>query len=444
MQQLDIVCVTTDPSQLVRLSQELSGMGNLILFEDIERAESKVPELNTDAIFIIELAEDFSYEFLEKYSNDFRWIGLCREENFSALFSKLDNWDLGKLLPIPRPENALRERVENLLNKENSTVKNSEFAIDQEHQEHQEHQEDQDVMFLQEELVRTRREAEAQQAELRQLTSMLEENLLQAESAQDEIVPLMSALINLRINEPLDVAIRPAKLAMNLASNLKVDIKKRKDLYRAGLLHNIGMIAMPDDILNKPYNHLSPEQQEQFNELVLRGQAMLDSIPTFEDIALTVRHMYERYDGSGFPDGLAGEDIPLYSRILVPAIDFFELQKGVYFEKKHTAKEALVFILDRSGSRYDPKVVDYLSECLAEMDDSINRVIDHISLNQAVVGMELASSIRVKENMTLLRGGKILTEEVINKLGTVQQDINQTIMLNVYRDSLHPEEQDAA
>ena len=262
------------------------------------------------------------------------------------------------------------------------------------------------------------------------------------ESVQEEIVPLMSALINLRVHEPLDIAILPAKLGMRLAKKLKVDIKKRKEIYKAGLLYNIGMIAMPDEILNKRFCELTEEQRDQFNAMVFRGQAMLDAVPTFEEIALTVRHLYERYDGTGFPDGLSGKAIPYYSRILVPAIDYYELQKGTYFKKKHNATEALVFILDRSGTRYDPKVVEHLSECLAEIDSNLNRVIEHIPLNRAKPGMELASSIHIKDNMMLLRAGKKFNEEMIDKLLVVQDDIKVKIMINVYRDSM--QEQKAA
>lgn len=429
MDTADIICITRDPHQLVRLSQDLSNLGNLLLFEDINRAESKIQELNSEIILIIEIDPKYSFDFIEKYNAGLQWIGLCKEEDFPKLFEKMHSWKLENILPIPYPDDALRARVQKILNKDRE-VKSGGAS--------------EKVIELTQELEKTKEEYETQNSELQQLTSMLEENLMEAESVQEEIVPLMSALINLRIHEPLDVAIRPAKLAMRLAKSLNVDLKKRKDIYKAGLLHNIGMIAMPDDILNKPYNDLTNEQQEQFNELVLRGQAMLSSIPTFDDIALTIRHMYECYDGSGFPDRLTGKDIPLYSRILVPAIDYYELQKGIYFEKKHTSKEALVFILDHSGSRYDPKVVDCLSECLAEIDSNLSRVIEHIKLNKAVVGMELASSIRIKENMTLLRGGKILTESIMEKLLIVQEDIKQHIMLNVYRDDLDSHEQDAA
>lgn len=429
MDTADIICITRDPHQLVRLSQDLSNLGNLLLFEDINRAESKIQELNSEIILIIEIDPKYSFNFIEKYNARLQWIGLCKEEDFPKLFEKMHSWKLENILPIPYPDDALCARVQKILNKDRE-VKSGGAS--------------KKVIELTQELEKTKEEYETQNSELQQLTSMLEENLMEAESVQEEIVPLMSALINLRIHEPLDVAIRPAKLAMRLAKSLNVDLKKRKDIYKAGLLHNIGMIAMPDDILNKPYNDLTNEQQEQFNELVLRGQAMLSSIPTFDDIALTIRHMYECYDGSGFPDRLTGKDIPLYSRILVPAIDYYELQKGIYFEKKHTSKEALVFILDHSGSRYDPKVVDCLSECLAEIDSNLSRVIEHIKLNEAVVGMELASSIRIKENMTLLRGGKVLTESIMEKLLIVQEDIKQHIMLNVYRDDLDSHEQDAA
>ena len=92
----------------------------------------------------------------------------------------------------------------------------------------------------------------------------------------------------------------------------------QSDLYLAGLLHDIGKIGIRDDVLQKP-SQLTPEEFAHIQEHPVIGDRLLSNIKALEHLRPGVRNHHERWDGGGYPDGLAGEDIPLLARVLAVA-----------------------------------------------------------------------------------------------------------------------------
>src|SRR4029450_7942592 len=125
----------------------------------------------------------------------------------------------------------------------------------------------------------------------------------------------------------------------------------------ASLLHDMGKLAVPEDILNKP-GKLTPAEFEKMKLHASVGADILSAIEFPYPVVPIVRHHHENWDGSGYPDGLTGAEIPLGARILSVVDCFDALASGRPYRRRMTEAEALTIIADRRGQMYDPVVVD--------------------------------------------------------------------------------------
>jgi HD-GYP domain-containing protein (c-di-GMP phosphodiesterase class II) len=145
-----------------------------------------------------------------------------------------------------------------------------------------------------------------------------------------------------------------------------------KRLYRASPLHDIGKISIDDAILRKP-GWLTPEEYEEIKKHTVVGHEILelasknlpyaDYLPMAAKIA---RHHHERFDGSGYPDGLAGQDIPLSARIVSVADVFDAITSDRVYRKAMSLEQAVEIITQGNGKMFDPVVVDAFQ---ARLDD---------------------------------------------------------------------------
>ena len=135
-------------------------------------------------------------------------------------------------------------------------------------------------------------------------------------------------------------------------------------LQRGGYLHDVGKVALPDDVLFKP-GPLSPSEWETMKSHVERGERICKGMRSLAPILPIIRHHHERWDGSGYPDGLRGEQIPLLARILQLADIYDALTTERPYKPALTADEAVSVIQEevRKGWR-DPKLVETFLDLL--------------------------------------------------------------------------------
>jgi response regulator RpfG family c-di-GMP phosphodiesterase len=131
----------------------------------------------------------------------------------------------------------------------------------------------------------------------------------------------------------------------------------------AGRLHNVGNIAIPRAILNKP-SALFNEELEIMRTHAEIGARILTSVPSLADVAELVRSHHERPDGRGYPDRLAGEDIPLGASIIALCAAFVAMMRQRPFSDAITVEAALAEVGKYSGTQFDPRVVDAFCELL--------------------------------------------------------------------------------
>ncbi|WP_238473235.1 HD-GYP domain-containing protein [Desulforamulus profundi] len=129
-------------------------------------------------------------------------------------------------------------------------------------------------------------------------------------------------------------------------------------VYVAALVHDVGKIGIPEHILNKP-GRLTEDEFNKIREHSVMGANILKQIDTFSDLVAIVRAHHERYDGRGYPDGLAGEDIPLISRIITVADSFEAMTSDRSYRKRFTIEYALEELQRCAGTQFDPTIVNH-------------------------------------------------------------------------------------
>ncbi len=208
---------------------------------------------------------------------------------------------------------------------------------------------------------------------------------------------------------------RVADQARNVAQRLGLSDAEVQTVMLAGLLHDVGKIGLPDGLLDKPFNTLTPEHRALVMKHPVVGQNILMSVEKLRDCALLVRHHHELYDGSGFPDHLAGMAIPMGSRILAVVNEYDSLQAGTLVQRPLKAEEARDFLIDNRGKRYDPQVVDCFVQLLAESGKKRVTELPVRALHLRP-GMVLSRELNHRDGYLLLARGSIVTKEIIAQL----------------------------
>jgi diguanylate cyclase (GGDEF)-like protein/putative nucleotidyltransferase with HDIG domain len=140
-------------------------------------------------------------------------------------------------------------------------------------------------------------------------------------------------------------------VARNLGMN-SVEVERVKS---AALLHDIGKVAIPDEILHKP-GPLTDAEWKLMREHPVIGERILRVLPGLGTVARIVRHEHERWDGGGYPDGLAGEEIPVGSRIIIAADTYHAITSDRPYRAARSHSEAVEELTRCAGTQFDPNV----------------------------------------------------------------------------------------
>ena len=154
---------------------------------------------------------------------------------------------------------------------------------------------------------------------------------------------------------------RVTDFSMKIAAKMGFSEKEIGDLELAALLHDVGKIAVPESILNKP-GKLTKEEFEVIKEHPVRGEAILSPVIELKEISRVVRAHHERYDGTGYPDRLKGREIPLGARIMTIADTYDSITSERPYRKAASHRYAVKEIIACSGTQFDPEVVENFLE----------------------------------------------------------------------------------
>jgi GGDEF domain-containing protein len=156
---------------------------------------------------------------------------------------------------------------------------------------------------------------------------------------------------------------RVHRLCVGVGQGLEVPEAVLETIGSAAMLHDIGKVSVPESILQKP-GKLTREEQERVKRHAITGAEIVQALPFGTALAPVIRHHHERWDGTGYPDGLEGEQIPLAARI-VAAVDCYDaLVSDRPYRKALTHREAASFMEREAGRMFDPEVVETLLDYL--------------------------------------------------------------------------------
>ncbi len=259
----------------------------------------------------------------------------------------------------------------------------------------------------------------ARTMEVRQTASFLELSNKKLKETFLNTLRVFANLIELRQKNLGGHSKRVADLARRLADRLGLREHEVHDVTVAGLLHDVGKIGWPDELLATPFNTMKGEDRG----LAMRHPAVAETalleLENLHAAAKLIRHHHERFDGLGYPDGLAGLDIPMGSRILTVVNEFDALQLGSLSQRRYSRAEALNAIRDSRGKRYDPMVADAFLELMGERQAAApvgETGGTHIAALHLEPGMRLARNLFDHDGVLLLSRGYVLDDLLIGQM----------------------------
>lgn len=158
-------------------------------------------------------------------------------------------------------------------------------------------------------------------------------------------------------------SMRVAQCSVAIARKLNWSEKEIRNMHNVGLLHDIGKIGVPDAILNKP-GKLSNEEFELIKKHPVIGNDILKDIHTINSVGEGALYHHERYDGRGYPNGLKGEEIPLYARIIGIADAYDAMTSNRIYRPKLTREKVIKEFEKGRGTQFDPELTDLFLEML--------------------------------------------------------------------------------
>jgi diguanylate cyclase (GGDEF)-like protein len=162
------------------------------------------------------------------------------------------------------------------------------------------------------------------------------------------------------------------RLAVEVGREMGLDGEEIDVLARAAEMHDVGKIAIPDEILNKP-GQLDQMEWELMRRHTLIGERILGASPALAPVAALVRCAHERWDGAGYPDGLRGDEIPLGSRIIFVCDAFDAMTSDRPYKQAMTETEALAELRLNAGTQFDPAVVNVFTRLAAVRPQVLTR-----------------------------------------------------------------------
>jgi response regulator RpfG family c-di-GMP phosphodiesterase len=255
------------------------------------------------------------------------------------------------------------------------------------------------IKFLQDEL-------KAEKANLATLNELLERSMF-------DLANLLLNLLELHIPEATKRGKRAGEIAKWIAEKLELDAQSVKDIEYAALLHEIGKLSIPKDVLLKKSRDLSDKEREMVKQHPVLGQLVLSTAPKMRFPAMIIRHQLENYDGTGFPDRLVEAEIPIGSRILRVIVDFEDLIE----EFGGSVQKTIEFMQKGVRSRYQPQIYQLLTEYTSEIPEKL-MVDDKIKITifDLKEGMVLAHDLYTSAGIKLLPKGANIKEYMIEKI----------------------------
>ena len=178
----------------------------------------------------------------------------------------------------------------------------------------------------------------------------------------------LAAALEAKDSYTADHARSIAELAVEVGREFGLPESAIEDLRYGGIFHDVGKIAVPDSLINKP-GPLTEEEFEVVKEHPAKGAQILAPVPFLYGVRTIVRHAHEHWDGGGYPEGLRGEQIPLGARIVLAVDAYHAMTSERPYRAAMSHEDAHAQLESEAGKQFDPEVVEKLLAVLRRPDD---------------------------------------------------------------------------
>ncbi len=233
-----------------------------------------------------------------------------------------------------------------------------------------------------------------------------------------DCISAFSSLVELRDKKMCNHSKNVADISVKIATAMGLSEDEIETINMAALIHDIGMIGISDATLAKGYHTIAKERKKEFLQHPVRGQASIDSVEALRSAGLLIRHHHENYDGSGFPDGLIKDQIPLGARIISLA-DYGEIMMSSARPDEEVVN-LLANIKKQSGKMFDPEILEHIEQPLIELYSKGAIKTDHVEKELLVddieIGMTLSRNVESGTGLVLLIKDTVLDAKSVSSL----------------------------
>lgn len=270
--------------------------------------------------------------------------------------------------------------------------------------------------------------------ELMNINHLLSEKIHEIQESILSTIEMLSYILKTK-NHKLPTNIEEIdRISLNMAKRLGLTDEETKALCIAAKLNDLGNIGIDSGILNKP-EKLTPEERKEVEQHPVIGETILSFLKGFESVSRIVRHHHENYDGSGYPDGLMEEDIPVISRI----IHLLDVYDALISHRPYRAameyRDVKRILMEGRGKKYDPKILDIFIEVLEGRGESSGSVIIEIEVTELKEGMVLASDVKTEKGLLLISRGEVIHRPHISRIKNFQRTDPVVSRISIIQDA---------
>jgi len=275
-------------------------------------------------------------------------------------------------------------------------------------------------------------------AELIELNDQLQQSLSELDESYNNAVNMLAYFIDKRFPQLQGHSHQVSLLSTRLAHFMGLPEQEIKDIKTAALLHDIGLLSLPEHLVTMEDDHLSSAEVEQAQQHPVIGEAIVSGMPVLSRAAKLIRWHHENYDGSGFPDGLANKDIPCGAKIINIA-NFYDGLVSSSSSASFNQQQALDLMMESVGHKFDPELMSVFIKMLSQFNDDElkgHELVTALRSDELQPGMILYNKLMTKSGMMLLAEDHLITTKAIEGIRTMERAENVKYTVYVYTSSI--------